>query len=239
MFAQIELSAPDIIAAACYAAAGPTRGVARPTAVAVCEMLRQTPLIAITAYVSALATVVHELYNTATRSHPTIHAGMAVGWSAFKGSERARQLLTDLKATMPGDSKKRQGQTASVLRTAVYSTYSAAMLVVYERTLAAQAPTPIAECSLGAGSAAGMSYFLGATANAQFRKYGGPKHRPVRSQSKRPEHPARIVLLDHLVRSSTESIAASPRAGSDALTDALRVSSQAIPTTARFPGRFF
>ena len=109
--------------------------MARPTAVAVCEMLRQTPLIAITAYVSALAAVVHELYNTATRSHPTIHAGMAVGWSAFKGSERARQLLTDLKATMPGDSKKRQGQTASVLRTAVYSTYSAAMLVVYERTL--------------------------------------------------------------------------------------------------------
>ena len=139
--------------------------------------------------------------------------------------------MADLKAAMPSGTAKQRGQAAAVLRTAAHSTYSAAVLVVYERTLAAQAPAPIAECSLGAGSAAGMGYFLGATANAQFRKYGGPKHRPGHSRSKRPEHPALIVLLERLVRSSSETIAASPRAGSDALTDA-RVSSQAIPTTA-------
>ena len=39
----------------------------------------------------------------------------------------------------------------AALLTTLHSTYSAAVLVEYERTLAAQAPTPIAECSLGAG----------------------------------------------------------------------------------------
>ena len=66
-FAPIELRAHDIIAAACDAAAGPARGVARPFAVAACELLRQTPLIATTACVSALVAVMHELCNTADR----------------------------------------------------------------------------------------------------------------------------------------------------------------------------
>ena len=144
------------------------------------------------------------------------------------GSERARQLLADLKAAMPTGPAKLRGQAVAALLTTLHSTYSAAVLVEYERTLAAQAPTPIAECSLGAGGAAGMAYFLGATANAQFRKFGGPKRRPARSRSMRPEHPARIVLLQRLV-SQSPPIATSPQAGSDALTDG-RVSSRAIPT---------